>query len=422
MSELFYFAAWSVKRPLYSHLEAMANAVLRIDIIFTPESERVTMVWGLAVLADLFFPATVYFPVWVMDDWNWMWKELDIWSVRILWFANFFPLPKSKYFKSCISDVSGPKPLLELQEGVRDTVSTQWRFTWHFPWRSCVWCVEMMFTTWEEMPRNAQQQRCRCLPTMRWEQWAKNPVKSKKSLKHLKALRMRHHQHLLKRWQLLPKNPRPMAMTSCLHKRMPRAQKMKLKWKTGRKLVSLPKNLPPKTQQQSHKAPPPRYVDEPDEEAVYPLYYPEEEEWGYDYGPDEDIPEWDDRAQWDFDDYDYPDPEDFEEPVGVAVKESDPSDPSHPSGTEAVAASAATAGAAVAAGKQTSLLRRWGRPGRRPGRWGRRPGRWGRRPGRWGRRPGRWGRPGRPWGRPYRPGRVEDGTVKVAAPSFDFFF
>jgi len=90
---------------------------------------------------------------------------------------------------------------------------------------------------------------------MRWEQWAKNQVKSKKSLKHQKALRMRHHQHLLKRLELLLKNPRPMAMTNCLHKRMPRAQKMKLKWKTGRKLVSLPKNLPPKTQQQSHKAP-----------------------------------------------------------------------------------------------------------------------------------------------------------------------
>jgi len=141
----------------------------------------------------------------------------------------------------------------------------------------------------------------------------------------------------------------------------------------------------------------------PDEEAVYPLYYPEEEEWGYDYGPYEDIPDWYDRAQWDFDDYDYPD-EDFEEPVGVVIKESDPSDPSDPSDTKAVAATAATAGAAVVAGKETSLLRRWGRPGgrwgRRPGRWGRRPGRWGRRPGRWGRRPGRWGRrPGR-WGKP----------------------
>ena len=31
---------------------------------------------------------------------------------------------KVSLFKSCISDVSGPKPLLELQEGVRDTVST----------------------------------------------------------------------------------------------------------------------------------------------------------------------------------------------------------------------------------------------------------------------------------------------------------
>ena len=193
----------------------------------------------------------------------------------------------------------------------------------------------------------------------------------------------------------------------------------------GKEAGVVAKEPSPKDTAAKPQGTPPRtgvHVDEPDEEAVYPLYYPEEEEWGYDYGPDEDIPEWDDRAQWDFDDYDYPDPEDFEEPVGVVVKESDPSDPSHPSGTEAVAASAATAGAAVAAGKQTSLLRRWGRPGRRPGRWGRRPGRWGRRPGRWGRRPGRWGRPGRPWGRPYRPGGVEDGTVKVAATSFDFFF
>ena len=108
---------------------------------------------------------------------------------------------------------------------------------------------------------------------------------------------------------------------------------------------------------------PPRtgvHVDEPDAEVVYPLYYPEAEEWGYD-GPDEDIPEWDERAQWDLDDYDYPDPEHFEEPVGVVV----PSDPSN---------------AAVAAGKEASLLRRWG------GRGG------------WGRRPGRWGRP---WRRPY---------------------
>ena len=167
---------------------------------------------------------------------------------------------------------------------------------------------------------------------------------------------------------------------------------------------------------------PPRtgvHVDEPDAEVVYPLYYPEEEEWGYD-GPDEDIPEWDERAQWDLDDYDYPEPEAFEEPVGVVVKESDPSDPSDPSDTEAAAASAATAGAAVAAGKEASLLRRWGGRG---GRW-RRPGRrWGRR---WGRRPGRWGRPGRPWRRPYyrpyyRPGGVEDDKVKGAAPSLIIF-
>eukprot|EP00434_Breviolum_minutum_P004150 symbB.v1.2.003658.t1/scaffold175.1/size369221/14 len=117
----------------------------------------------------------------------------------------------------------------------------------------------------------------------------------------------------------------------------------------GKEAGVVAKEPSPKDTAAKPQVTPPRTgVHEPDEEAVYALYYPEEEEWGYDYGPDGDIPEWDDRAQWDFDDYDYdyPDPEDFEEPVGVVVKESDPSDPSAPSGTEAVAASAATAGAA----------------------------------------------------------------------------
>ena len=45
--------------------------------------------------------------------------------------SEFYDLPISSlcqkvsvYFKSCISDVLGPKPLLQLKATVRDTVST----------------------------------------------------------------------------------------------------------------------------------------------------------------------------------------------------------------------------------------------------------------------------------------------------------
>ena len=353
-------------------------------------------------------------PGWDMDDRNWTWKELDSWSVRILWFANFFPLPKSKSFQVVYFWCFGAQAFAGTSGGCQRHRFNAMKV---YLALSLAFVCLVRGDDVHHLRGDAQKSTATEMPVPANDEVGavgNEPSQKQEVAETPKGTENEASPTPAEEVGAVAKEPETNGNDKLPTQENAKGTEHEAQVENGKEAGVVAKEPSPKdTAAKPQQGTPPRTgVHEPDEEAVYALYYPEEEEWGYDYGPDEDIPEWDDRAQWDFDDYDYPDPEDFEEPV---VKESDPSDPSHPSGTEAVAASAATAGAAVAAGKQTSLLRRWGRPGRRPGRWGRRPGRWGR-------RPGRWGRPGRPWGRPYRPGGAEDGTVKVAAPSFDFFF
>ena len=292
-------------------------------------------------------------PGWDMDDRNWTWKELDSWSVRILWFANFFPLPKSKSLQVVYFWCFGAQAFAGTSGGCQRHRFNAMKV---YLALSLAFVCLVRGDDVHHLRGDAQKSTATEMPVPANDEVGavgNEPSQKQEVAETPKGTENEASPTPAEEVGAVAKEPETNGNDKLPTQENAKGTEHEAQVENGKEAGVVAKEPSPKdTAAKPQQGTPPRTgVHEPDEEAVYALYYPEEEEWGYDYGPDEDIPEWDDRAQWDFDDYDYPDPEDFEEPV---VKESDPSDPSHPSGTEAVAASAATAGAAVAAGKQTT--------------------------------------------------------------------